>query len=112
MADGTDGARRVVDSDAEAVFEGDRAAHGVDGVLLRHPGAGIGGRFFIDRGTGVAIGATAAIGERVRLFQAATLGAESFPADENGQVRKGLPRPAMRDDVVRSLPSAPRSAQA
>jgi len=66
-----------------------------------HPGATIGGSFFIDHGTGVVIGETAVIGERVRLYQAVTLGAKRFPTDENGSLVKGLARhPIVEDDVV------------
>lgn len=66
-----------------------------------HPGASIGQSFFIDHGTGVVIGETAIIGDRVRLYQAVTLGARSFPADESGQLVKGMPRhPVVEDDVV------------
>ncbi len=43
----------------------------------------------------------AVIGERVRLYQAVTLGARSFPADETGALIKGRPRhPIIEDDVV------------
>jgi serine O-acetyltransferase len=66
-----------------------------------HPGASIGESFFIDHGTGVVIGETAIIGRRVRLYQAVTLGARSFPADEEGALKKGLARhPIVEDDVV------------
>ncbi|MES2496994.1 MAG: serine O-acetyltransferase EpsC [Pseudomonadota bacterium] len=66
-----------------------------------HPGASIGGSFFIDHGTGVVIGETAIIGKRVRLYQAVTLGAKSFPADADGALRRGLARhPIVEDDVV------------
>ena len=66
-----------------------------------HPGASIGQSFFIDHGTGVVIGETAVIGDRVRLYQAVTLGAKSFPADESGRLVKGQPRhPIVEDDVV------------
>ena len=75
-------------------------AHSQTGIDL-HPGARIGGSFFIDHGTGVVIGETAVIGERVRLYQAVTLGAKSFPAGDDGQIKKGLPRhPVVEDDVV------------
>jgi serine O-acetyltransferase len=75
-------------------------SHGETGIDI-HPGAQIGAGFFIDHGTGVVIGETAVIGERVRLYQAVTLGAKSFPADDHGQLRKGLPRhPVVEDDVV------------
>src|SRR5690606_21012486 len=66
-----------------------------------HPGAQIGASFFIDHGTGVVIGETAVIGERVRIYQAVTLGAKRFPTDSNGKLKKGLPRhPVVEDDVV------------
>jgi serine O-acetyltransferase len=66
-----------------------------------HPGAAIGRSFFIDHGTGVVIGETAVIGDNVRIYQAVTLGARSFPADDNGNLVKGVPRhPVIEDDVV------------
>jgi serine O-acetyltransferase len=66
-----------------------------------HPGADIGPSFFIDHGTGVVIGETTIIGERVRIYQAVTLGARSFPADASGALVKGEPRhPIIEDDVV------------
>ncbi|OYU40784.1 MAG: serine acetyltransferase [Pseudorhodobacter sp. PARRP1] len=75
-------------------------AHSATGIDI-HPGAQIGGSFFVDHGTGVVIGATAIIGERVQLFQAVTLGAKSFPTDATGAAIKGLPRhPIVEDDVV------------
>ena len=75
-------------------------AHSVTGIEI-HPGAQIGGRFFIDHGTGVVIGETAVIGQNVRLYQAVTLGAKRFPVDENGTLVKGnLRHPIVEDDVV------------
>jgi serine O-acetyltransferase len=75
-------------------------AHGATGIDV-HPGAVIGERFFIDHGTGVVIGATAVIGDRVRLYQGVTLGAKSFPLDEHGHPIKGVPRhPIIEDDVI------------
>ena len=75
-------------------------AHSLTGIDI-HPGAQIGGSFFIDHGTGVVIGETAVIGERVRLYQAVTLGARSFPADDKGALIKGrLRHPIVEDDVV------------
>ena len=75
-------------------------AHSATGIDI-HPGAQIGRSFFIDHGTGVVIGETAIIGERVRIYQAVTLGAKRFPADEDGQLQKGHPRhPIVEDDVV------------
>jgi serine O-acetyltransferase len=75
-------------------------AHTETGIDI-HPGAQIGSGFFIDHGTGVVIGETTIIGERVRIYQAVTLGAKSFPASEDGGLHKGLPRhPIVEDDVV------------
>ncbi len=75
-------------------------AHGQTGIDI-HPGAQIGKGFFIDHGTGVVIGETAVIGERVRLYQNVTLGAKSFPTDSNGDLSKGIARhPIVEDDVV------------
>lgn len=75
-------------------------AHAATGIDI-HPGAQIGARFFMDHGTGVVIGETAIIGERVRLYQAVTLGAKRFPRDANGHLEKGHPRhPIVEDDVV------------
>ena len=75
-------------------------AHSQTGIDI-HPGAQIGAGFFIDHGTGVVIGETAVIGERVRLYQAVTLGAKRFPTDAEGHLQKGLPRhPLVEDDVV------------
>jgi serine O-acetyltransferase len=75
-------------------------SHSVTGVDI-HPGARIGASFFIDHGTGVVIGETASIGERVRLYQHVTLGAKRFPADASGMLIKGTPRhPIVEDDVV------------
>lgn len=75
-------------------------AHSRTGIDI-HPGASIDEGFFIDHGTGVVIGETAVIGKRVRVYQAVTLGAKSFPTDESGHPLKGLPRhPVVEDDVV------------
>jgi serine O-acetyltransferase len=75
-------------------------AHGETGIDI-HPGARIGESFFIDHGSGVVIGETAIIGDRVRLYQAVTLGARSFPSDTAGTLTKGLDRhPIVEDDVV------------
>ncbi|RQZ06507.1 serine acetyltransferase [Burkholderia sp. Bp9031] len=75
-------------------------AHAETGIDI-HPGARIGGGFFIDHGTGVVIGETAIIGERVRVYQAVTLGAKRFPRDAAGHLEKGLARhPIVEDDVV------------
>lgn len=75
-------------------------AHGQTGIDI-HPGASIGAGLFIDHGTGVVIGETAILGERVRIYQAVTLGAKSFPTDAFGKPLKGQPRhPIVEDDVV------------
>ncbi len=76
------------------------SAHSMTGIDI-HPGAQIQGSFFIDHGTGVVIGETAIIGERVRLYQAVTLGAKSFAVDDDGMLVKGNARhPIVEDDVV------------
>lgn len=75
-------------------------AHSKTGIDI-HPGAIIGERFFIDHGTGVVIGETAIIGNRVRLYQGVTLGARSFTVDEQGKLAKAEPRhPVLEDDVI------------
>jgi len=75
-------------------------AHEATGIDI-HPGATIGAGFFIDHGTGVVIGETTEIGQRVRLYQGVTLGAKSFPTDELGRPLKGIARhPVVEDDVV------------
>jgi serine O-acetyltransferase len=75
-------------------------AHSATGIDI-HPAAQIGPSFFIDHGTGVVIGETCSIGERVRIYQGVTLGARGFPIAEDGQLIKGLPRhPRVEDDVV------------
>lgn len=75
-------------------------AHSITGIDI-HPGAEIGEYFFMDHGTGIVIGETSIIGKNVRLYQGVTLGAKSFPLDENGKPIKGLPRhPVVEDDVI------------
>ncbi len=75
-------------------------AHGGTGIDI-HPGAEIGASFFIDHGTGVVIGETSVIGQRVRIHQGVTLGARSLVADELGLSRRGLERhPIVEDDVT------------
>jgi serine O-acetyltransferase len=75
-------------------------AHAETGIDI-HPGASIGPGFFIDHGTGVVIGETAVIGQRVRLYQAVTLGARRFLTNDDGSLQKGWPRhPIVEDDVV------------
>jgi serine O-acetyltransferase len=75
-------------------------AHSITGIDI-HPGATINEGFFIDHGTGVVIGETCIIGKRVRLYQGVTLGAKSFPLDEEGNPIKGIDRhPVVEDDVI------------
>ncbi|MDH7598235.1 MAG: hypothetical protein QHH07_01200 [Sedimentisphaerales bacterium] len=75
-------------------------AHCNTGIDI-HPGATIGKSFFIDHGTGVVIGETTIIGDRVKLYQGVTLGALSFPRDKRGRIIKGGKRhPTIEDDVV------------
>lgn len=75
-------------------------AHSLTGIDI-HPGATIGRYFAIDHGTGIVIGETTIIGENVKLYQGVTLGARSFPADENNIIIKGILRhPIIEDNVV------------
>lgn len=75
-------------------------AHAETGIDI-HPGARIGRSFFIDHGTGVVIGETSRIGANVKIYQGVTLGAKSFPVDENGFPVKDIQRhPTLEDDVV------------
>jgi serine O-acetyltransferase len=66
-------------------------AHSKTGADI-HPGANIGAAFFIDHATGVVIGETTDIGDRVKLYQGVTLGALSFPRDASGQIIRGKKR--------------------
>ena len=75
-------------------------AHTLTGIDI-HPGAEIGGSFFIDHGTGVVIGETCIIGSHVRIYQGVTLGAKSFPVDGEGNPVRGIDRhPIVEDDVT------------
>ena len=76
-------------------------AHRRTGIDI-NAGATIGREFFIDHGTGVVIGETAVVGNRVTLYQGVTLGAKSFQVDKStGRLVKGLPRhPILEDDVT------------
>lgn len=74
--------------------------HRLTGIDI-HPGATIGKNFFIDHGTGVVIGETSVIGNNVKLYQNVTLGAKSFPVEDDGSVVKGIKRhPNLEDNVV------------
>ncbi len=72
-------------------------AHARTGIDI-HPGARIGRRFFIDHGTGVVIGETCEIGDRVVLYQGVTLGALSTHQVESLRGRKR--HPTLEDDVT------------
>ncbi len=75
-------------------------AHSETGIDI-HPGAQIGESFTIDHGTGVVIGETCVIGNNVKLYQGVTLGAKSFPLDDDGNPIKGIPRhPVLEDNVI------------
>lgn len=73
-------------------------AHSRTGINI-NPGARIGRSFFIDHGTGVVIGQTAIVGNRVRIYQAVTLGALSFRAGEDGKLVNEPRHPIIEDDV-------------
>ena len=70
-------------------------AHRETGIDI-HPGASIGAAFSIDHGTGVVVGETAVIGDRVKLYQGVTLGAASVRKDLANIKR----HPTVGDDVV------------
>lgn len=72
-------------------------AHTLTGIDI-HPAATIGRSFFIDHGTGVVIGETAVIGDRVKLYQGVTIGALS--ADLSVKARGRRRHPTIEDDVV------------
>jgi serine O-acetyltransferase len=67
------------------------ASRAVTGVEI-HPAARIGRDFFIDHGSGVVIGETAEIGDRVTLYQGVTLGGTGFA--------RGKRHPTVGDDVT------------
>lgn len=75
-------------------------AHGRTGIDI-HPGATIGSHFFIDHWTGVVVGETCRIGNRVKLYHGVTLGARSFAKNEAGEIVKGGKRhPDVEDNVT------------
>ena len=74
-------------------------AHSQYGIDI-HPGAEIGPSFFIDHGTGIVIGETTVIGERVRIYQGVTLGALSLPTDRVPELRQKKRHPTIEDDVI------------
>nr|HID57839.1 serine acetyltransferase [Desulfobacterales bacterium] len=74
-------------------------AHSLTGIDI-HPGAEIGESFFIDHGTGVVVGETTEIGNRVRVYQGVTLGALSLPRDAATRFRNKKRHPTIEDDVI------------
>jgi serine O-acetyltransferase len=75
-------------------------AHATTGIDL-HPGATIGRRFMIDHGTGVVVGATAVIGDDVRLYQGVTLGAHSIdPSETRARGAQRKRHPTLEDGVT------------
>ena len=67
------------------------ASRAITGIEI-HPAAQIGQEFFIDHGSGVVIGETAEIGDRVTLYQGVTLGGTGFA--------RGKRHPTVQDDVT------------
>ena len=74
-----------------------RDAHSRTGIDI-HPGARIGHHFFIDHGTGVVIGETCILGERVKLYHGVTLGAFSNKAGRRDVGKKR--HPTLENDVT------------
>ena len=70
-------------------------AHGRTGIDI-HPGATIGDYFFIDHATGVVIGETTVIGDRVKIYQGVTIGALSVRKEEANRKR----HPTIGNDVT------------
>jgi serine O-acetyltransferase len=75
-------------------------AHSRTGIDI-HPGATIGESFFIDHGTGIVVGETTLIGDRVRIYQGVTLGALSIRDRGRTDKPHGRKRhPTIEDDVI------------
>lgn len=72
-------------------------AHSLTGIDI-HPGAKIGSYFFIDHGTGVVIGETTEIGDRVKIYQGVTLGALSTRGGQSLRSKKR--HPTLEDEVT------------
>lgn len=72
----------------QAIVYGTRALTGIE----IHPGAAIGAGFFIDHGSGVVIGETAEVGDRVTIYQGVTLGGTGL--------QRGKRHPTVGDDVT------------
>ncbi|NLZ15380.1 MAG: serine acetyltransferase [Erysipelotrichaceae bacterium] len=71
--------------------------HSQTGIDI-HPGAKISYPFFIDHGTGIVIGQTATIGQRVKIYQSVTLGAISLSHAE--RLREVIRHPQVGNDVT------------
>jgi serine O-acetyltransferase len=74
-------------------------AHSMTGIDI-HPGARIGESFVIDHGTGVVIGETTEIGDRVRFYQGVTIGSLSLPKNAGELLRNRKRHPTIEDDVI------------
>jgi serine O-acetyltransferase len=74
-------------------------AHGRTGIDI-HPGARIGKSLCIDHGTGVVVGETTEIGDRVRIYQGVTLGALSLPKGAGSLFKNKKRHPTIEDDVI------------
>jgi serine O-acetyltransferase len=74
-------------------------AHAETGIDI-HPGATIGGHFFIDHGTGVVIGETTTIGQHVKIYQGVTLGALSATREELEKSGGKKRHPIIEDHVT------------
>jgi len=74
-------------------------AHEKTGIDI-HPGATIGKWFFIDHGTGIVIGETTIIGERVRIYQGVTLGGRSLPKGKARAAESKKRHPTIEDEVI------------
>jgi serine O-acetyltransferase len=75
-------------------------AHSRTGIDI-NPGATIGNSFFIDHGTGIVVGETTIIGNRVRIYQGVTLGALSVR--DRGRTDRPNPKkrhPTIEDEVI------------
>jgi serine O-acetyltransferase len=72
-------------------------AHTLTGIDI-NPGARIGSHFFIDHGTGVVIGETCVIGDRVKLYHGVTLAAFSNKGGRRDVDKKR--HPTIEDDVT------------
>jgi serine O-acetyltransferase len=74
-------------------------AHEKTGIDI-HPGAAIGSHFFIDHGTGIVVGGTTIIGDRVRIYQGVTLGALSLPKGKARAAESRKRHPTIEDEVI------------